>query len=184
MNLVDVDLVFFIIIRSSHYYLIVFNLNNPTIEIKDNIKDNHAIEVKYGFVRQIVLTSFCNFLRDVKHPKLEEIRLLEKNVKRLQMPSRTKKNTDCGIFVMHHMKTYYGSEEDWVCDITRETNKKNTQKKMITKLRYEYPSTILLHELNVLKDQAFAEIEEWSKVSAIDTKKFTEKRVKVILGRQ
>ncbi|KAI3736015.1 hypothetical protein L6452_15546 [Arctium lappa] len=134
--------VFFVIIRNFCYYIIVFNRKNPSIEIIDNMKDNIRLKSKYGLVPKRLLNCFYEFLKDIDHPKKEKMKLLEKNIERLQMPWRTK-----------------GNNVDY---IPEESKENNAQKKSIEKLRNKYATTILLHDLNEEKDKAMAEAYQWA----------------------
>lgn len=92
---------------------------------------------------------------------------------------RSKENTtDCGIFLMRHMETYLGKEENWDCGFQKKISSKCKcviyiclillffsnlklsshslfclQDKAIHSLRAKYCSTILLNQLN--KNRAF-----------------------------
>ncbi|KVI06841.1 Peptidase C48, SUMO/Sentrin/Ubl1, partial [Cynara cardunculus var. scolymus] len=122
-----VDLVFFIMLRGRHFYLVVFNLKKPSFLIIDNINHTQSIEEVYGIVPETLHSLFCNYLREVHHPKAYEMLQLQPEI--VDMDWRTKKNfVDCGVFAMRHMETFFGSKsKDWKCGLVKEGTKNKAQ---------------------------------------------------------
>ncbi|KAL8232465.1 hypothetical protein R6Q57_002243 [Mikania cordata] len=120
-NLKAFDMVFFPILEFSHYYLLVFELKNPTISVINNfhesiplvgMKDSADYYMKDSpcKVKQI----FVKFLERIKHPKTDEIHATQ--IQKVHRPWATKTNAvDCGILMMRHMEKFMGSREQFNC---------------------------------------------------------------------
>ncbi|CAI9271386.1 unnamed protein product [Lactuca saligna] len=59
LNIKDIDMVFFPVVRSAHIFVIVCNLKKPSIEILDNSAVEVDYEGKYGVIlKPLVCTQF------------------------------------------------------------------------------------------------------------------------------
>ncbi|KVI11261.1 Peptidase C48, SUMO/Sentrin/Ubl1, partial [Cynara cardunculus var. scolymus] len=112
----NVDLVFFPLLDKGHYYLVVFNLKNPSVVVIDNIyqevPDDDQLLQMYDFITDILQRLMIRHLNAVGHPVGRE--LDEIGQERLRMDWQTQNNfDDCGVFPMRHMETYMGDVRTW-----------------------------------------------------------------------
>ncbi|GJS40898.1 vacuolar-sorting receptor 1-like protein [Tanacetum coccineum] len=122
-----IDLVFFPICKSEHFYMVVFSLTKTTaMTILDNIPGTY--DSKYKDVCDLLVAR-------VKHtiPKLKW---------------KTKENFhDCGIFTLLHMETFDGGPASNLdCWLPVESQ---LQRDILRRLRFKFAMKILLHEINV-----------------------------------
>ncbi|KVH92035.1 Peptidase C48, SUMO/Sentrin/Ubl1 [Cynara cardunculus var. scolymus] len=107
----NVDLVFFPLLDKGHYYIVVFNLKNPSVVVIDNIyqevsDDDQHLQM-YDFIIDILQILMIMHLNAVGYPVGRE--LDEIGQERLRMDWQTQNNfDDCGVFAMRHMETYMG----------------------------------------------------------------------------
>ncbi|KAL8258449.1 hypothetical protein R6Q59_030490 [Mikania micrantha] len=155
LDLRKYDLIFFPIIETGHFYLVVFDFKSVAVTIIDNMVEEDSLvglkddtdffEKDTSFkVKQI----FEEYLEHVHHPKLSELKT-QVPVK-LKLPWATKKNvTDCGVFVMRHMEMYMGKgAKSFDCGFSKNHFKRTSQ---IKTLRKKYATRILLSDANNLK---------------------------------
>ncbi|KAI3802014.1 hypothetical protein L1987_30136 [Smallanthus sonchifolius] len=138
-----------------------FNLKKP----KTIIIDNSALgeyDAKFKGIPEKLKEAFVSFITDFAHPKTDEMD--DTVVKRFEMPWRTTVNSkDCDIFIMRHMETYMGEEENaWQCGFGVESE--NVQEKQIEDLRRKYCAKILLHEINELKHYIVEEMKKYLQI--------------------
>ncbi|PWA35976.1 ulp1 protease family, C-terminal catalytic domain-containing protein [Artemisia annua] len=157
----DIDMVFFpILLEKKHYYLIVFNLKTPKIELLDKNKSGSdvALEERYGETFRMMIRLFLGYLAFVEHPKFYSLRKVV--CKRLEMSWRTEDNCiDSGVFLMRHMETYMGSAlKNWKCGFK---NEELNQQNQIYELRKKYTSKILKSDINVNKKNVLYEVDEY-----------------------
>ncbi|KAL3617425.1 hypothetical protein CASFOL_037746 [Castilleja foliolosa] len=160
-NVVDlekIDLFFFPIIQSDHFYVICMNMKWKRVEIIDNSDalDKHPIEAKYQHVPATLVDSFLKFLvsNGLKHKAAAWKNI---NYIRLAMPWRDDTNKfDCGVFVMRHMETYMGETvRSWKCGLA------NDKPKMLKYMRVKYCAAILGSDININRDQVLAASKEY-----------------------
>ncbi|GJT29491.1 ulp1 protease family, C-terminal catalytic domain-containing protein [Tanacetum coccineum] len=154
-NISNIDMVLFpVLLAKSHYYLFVFNLKTPKIEILDNSKKgiNVALDERYG----------------------ESFTKLKAVCERLEMSWRTKNNiTDCGVFMMRHMETYMGYAKNWKCGFKNEGWEQQTQ---IYDLRKKYLSKILKSDLNCKRIFVLNELNQFRKLPNEEKVKYLKDR--------
>ncbi|PWA71630.1 ulp1 protease family, C-terminal catalytic domain-containing protein [Artemisia annua] len=161
----DVDLVFFpVLLEKSHYYLVVFNLKTPKIEIIDNSKNGSEADMKerYGKSLKKLRKYFLLYLGVKDHPRLELLKKVAFNI--LLMSWRTEENCiDCGVFMMRHMETYmgYNSAKNWKCGLKDEGPEQQNQ---IYELRKKYLSKILRSDINIKRSLVLDELEEYRRL--------------------
>ncbi|PWA60022.1 ulp1 protease family, C-terminal catalytic domain-containing protein [Artemisia annua] len=174
-NLLNMDLVFFNILRDSHYYIICFNLKYQKIEIIDNrLSDTEADEGSkfseidlitklYGKLPFVLINSFCDYLKKKNHPKFHIMRLCKPNI--LKMAWRTRRNeNDCGILVMRHMETYNGQKNEEGNSGLR--NEGEGQQGQLKILRRKYAAKILLSDENIHRKKIISESIEFLSLPA------------------
>lgn len=111
----DVDLVFFPIVNSNDWCIVVFNLKNPSVEILDNKyaapTDDDTMMKAYGYVTDILEMMMIKHLNSIGHPAgrvLDEV-----GQQRLEMDWQTRHNhKDYRIFMMRHMESYMGNKRE------------------------------------------------------------------------
>ncbi|PWA35250.1 ulp1 protease family, C-terminal catalytic domain-containing protein [Artemisia annua] len=168
-NLLNVDLVFFNILRDSHYYIICFNLKYHKIEIIDNrLSDTEADEGSKISEIDLISKLYGKLPFVLKnHPKFHIMRFCKPNI--LKMAWRTRRNeSDCGIFVMRHMETYNGKKvEEWNSGFR---NEGEGQKGQLKTLRRKYAAKILLSDENLHRKKIISESIEFLSLPAEDKK--------------
>ncbi|KAL8252281.1 hypothetical protein R6Q59_035974 [Mikania micrantha] len=144
-DLKSFDLVFFPILESNHFYVIVFELKNPAIYLLDNMHPGES-------GKHLMILYF----RECKNPKE---RLAMESIQALQLEWATTDNvTDCGIFVMRHMEMFRGSYKKFECGFKKvESQQKKKTKKQINTLRIKYASRILFSSINVHREKVLKE---------------------------
>ncbi|GJT83702.1 ulp1 protease family, C-terminal catalytic domain-containing protein [Tanacetum coccineum] len=118
----NATLVFFLVLLAkSHYYLLVFNLKTPKIEILDNSKNeiNVSLDDRYGESFKKLKKLFIECLSYSEHQSWKSMK--KAVCERIEMSWRTENNIiDCGIFMMRHMETYMGYAKNWKCGFKNE----------------------------------------------------------------
>ncbi|XP_063940339.1 uncharacterized protein LOC135149228 isoform X2 [Daucus carota subsp. sativus] len=141
----DVDMVFFPISKSEHFYLICYDIRNQGHFIIDNIKREGNRKQFYMRVPDILHSHFCNYIQIKGNlPLSRRIRRFKRTY--LSMPWQTSCNsTDCGIFVMRHMETFKGDPKKWDSGLAEEGIIQDHQ---LRRLRFKYNTAILSSGLN------------------------------------
>ncbi|KAL4561794.1 hypothetical protein LXL04_033968 [Taraxacum kok-saghyz] len=141
--------VFLPVLKSEHFYLIVFNMKRIECVVIDNSWVDVPMEAKYGTVPVDMVDLFTRYLTTRIHPKANKV----KNVipYRFFMSWMTKKNkVDCAVFVMRHMETYKGEKmEKWTASLEMECDSLQEQ---LNELRWKYVTKMPLSDMNLLKD--------------------------------
>ncbi|PWA49141.1 hypothetical protein CTI12_AA484260 [Artemisia annua] len=168
--LAEIELAFFPIQVSGHFYVAVFNLKKSpsSMVILDN--SPHTYAVKYKDACDLLKEFFARFLLEHKHPKADNVMNVRGRV--LQPKWKTNDNhVDCGVFAMIHMESYVGEPvKDWDAGLCQESD---MQVSLLRRMRFKIATKILLHELNLhsqkMYDLAFQfqEIEEQQRISII-----------------
>ncbi|PWA56718.1 Peptidase C48, SUMO/Sentrin/Ubl1 [Artemisia annua] len=141
-------MVFFPIISSDHYYVIVFNIQKGYAVIIDNSESDATYEGKYKDVYDLVKGVFLMHLMAYQHSK-EQIMIKDFKPKILKMKWRTKEEkTDCGVYMMAHMESYEGETAvaKWKTGLLDEKHKGHREQ--LDNLRSKYAAKIILHEEN------------------------------------
>ncbi|KAL2901056.1 Tumor necrosis factor ligand superfamily member 12 [Bienertia sinuspersici] len=107
-TLEKVDLVFFLVVASGHYYLLCINFMKGSLELIDNrLLDNNI-----SFLRAFA-TFYATFQSTKNKNMFEEI--CNFKTKTLKMKWRSNDNyDDCGVYLLKHMQTYHGEKDiEW-----------------------------------------------------------------------
>ncbi|KVH91295.1 hypothetical protein Ccrd_006691 [Cynara cardunculus var. scolymus] len=157
----NVDLVFFPLLEKGHYYLVVFNLKNPSVVVIDNryqeVSDDDQLLQMYDFITDIMQRLMIRHLNVVGHPARRE--LDEIGQERLRMDWQTRNNfDDYGVFAMRHMETYMGDVRTWNTGLSKEGK---TQEIQIASLRMKYVAKLLVSNYNKKKEYVVKEVEKF-----------------------
>ncbi|PWA64130.1 lectin protein kinase family protein [Artemisia annua] len=151
MQMEDVDLVFFPIISSEHYYLIVLNIQKGNAVIIDNSESDATYDGKYKDNYDLVKGVFLRHLKTYENSKEEMLseKLNKFKPKLLKMNWRTREERiDCGVYMMAHMELYEGETvaAKWKTGLLEEKDKGHREQ--IDNLRSKYAAKIILHQEN------------------------------------
>nr|KAJ0193984.1 hypothetical protein LSAT_V11C800443470 [Lactuca sativa] len=162
LNIKDIDMVFFLVVKSAHIFVIVFNLKKPSIEILDNSAVEGDYEGKYGVIMKPLKILFVRYFKEINHPRANAISKESIKPQRLEMSWRTVKNkVDCGVFAMIHMETYMGQPlSKWKPGLHKESA---VQQTTLEKLRQRYAHIMLTSEINMLKAKVLDLAEKYQK---------------------
>ncbi|KAM0015855.1 putative papain-like cysteine peptidase superfamily [Helianthus debilis subsp. tardiflorus] len=170
MNLATYDLVFFPIQLAMHYFLVCFDLKNPTIFVVDSIDmktkkrlkkaereldEKHVQDMNEKVLK--VRHHFANYLQSVGHVKTSVIRA--QTPKWVKLRWATYGNyVESGIYMMRHMETYMVKRErNFECGFALGGAK---QKQQLLSLKKKYAAKILLSDANILRGDIAKVIEE------------------------
>ncbi|GJZ48612.1 ulp1 protease family, C-terminal catalytic domain-containing protein, partial [Tanacetum coccineum] len=108
LALSGIDLAFFPICFSGHFYVVVFSITNTTsMTILDNMDSGATYDSKYKQPCDLLKKLFASHLRLYGHERHSKIGRLKARISKLKW--KTKANVkDCGIFTMLHMESYMG----------------------------------------------------------------------------
>nr|GMD03338.1 uncharacterized protein LOC109168900 [Ipomoea batatas] len=146
----EVDLMFFPIIRSEHYFLLCFDFRRYRFEIIDNSSSSKPKKDKYGeclIDMQDMLQEFFT----KSHPG-RSILCAGVEPKIMQMSWRDVNNKiDCGVYLMRHMETYTGQAVSaWVCGLVK------GEYSTLQKLRMKYMKELVLSDYNLHRSSNLA----------------------------
>ncbi|KAL3638093.1 hypothetical protein CASFOL_017963 [Castilleja foliolosa] len=158
LNVKDIDMLFFPICQSDHFYVICFDLKLRRAEILDNSPalEDADITTKYSHIPTTLGGMVKTFLEssgiNIKAQFLKKL-----NFDRLKMHWRDENNrVDCGVYAMRHMETYMGgSLKSWRCGLSK--NNPRTMKY----LRVRYTAALLGSEINTHRDRVVAEAKKY-----------------------
>uniref|UniRef100_A0A164Y8A6 Ubiquitin-like protease family profile domain-containing protein n=1 Tax=Daucus carota subsp. sativus TaxID=79200 RepID=A0A164Y8A6_DAUCS len=145
VRLEDLSMIFFPMIASNHHYVVVYDLRSPSMEILDNRRSDRTLLQLYGDQIDVLHKHFTMFLNKKKASK--SIDYFSIVPERLEMEWQTVYNdVDCGVFVMHHMGTYFGGgTSSWDAKIKKESYEQVMQ---LNDLRQDMLHTILTSNNN------------------------------------
>ncbi|KAL3648725.1 hypothetical protein CASFOL_005128 [Castilleja foliolosa] len=153
LNVKAIDMLFFPICQSDHFYVICFDLKLRHAEILDNSPslEDADITVKYSHIPTTLTFLESNGI-NIKAQFLKKLKF-----DRLKMHWRDESNrVDCGVYAMRHMETYMGgSLKSWRCGLS-----KNNQRTM-KYLRVRYTAALLGSEINTHRDRVVAEAKKY-----------------------
>ncbi|KAL3618811.1 hypothetical protein CASFOL_037334 [Castilleja foliolosa] len=122
LNVKDIDMLFFPICQSDHFYVICFDLKFRRAEILDNSPalENADITTKYSHIPTTLGGMVKTFLESSGINRKAQF-LKKLNFHRLKMHWRDENNrVDCGVYAMRHMETYMGgSLKSWRCGLSK-----------------------------------------------------------------
>ncbi|KAJ9558199.1 hypothetical protein OSB04_012813 [Centaurea solstitialis] len=157
----DMDLAFFPIVDGVYFYLIVFDLKNPSITIIDNrvwkSANEEAVMNRYKHVSDVLQHIMVTHLISVGHGAARE--MSEVTPVRVAMAWQTYHNAyDSGIFLMRHMETYMGDIKSWKTGFDPEGQSQQTQ---LHDLKKKYATKMIKHKQNFMKGVMLAEVKEF-----------------------
>ncbi|KAK9049898.1 hypothetical protein SSX86_031134 [Deinandra increscens subsp. villosa] len=137
------------------WYLMVFDLKNPSILVIDNFTDSttpvslkDAIDYHMKDSPYKVKDMIVRYLEFVGHKRALELK--EAKIHRLKITWPTQKNVlDCAIFLMRHMEKFMGGGEEFEAVFS---SNGMTKKKQVKLLRKKYAFQILCGNANKMKD--------------------------------
>ncbi|XP_063942886.1 uncharacterized protein LOC135150490 [Daucus carota subsp. sativus] len=152
----DIDLIFFPIHDVDHYYVVCFNIKNPSIEIIDNNRIADGSNAVYDGLPECLQQHFVSYLETSSPAKSKQLGSV--SIVRLDMKWRTMYNkVDSGVFAINHMETYKGNGlRNWECKFAYE--KGVQQKKQLEKACQIYASKIIYSPINLYKNKMVNEI--------------------------
>ncbi|GKB88246.1 ulp1 protease family, C-terminal catalytic domain-containing protein, partial [Tanacetum coccineum] len=162
LALSGIDLAFFPICFSGHFYVVVFSITNTTsMTILDNMDSGATYDSKYKQPCDLLKKLFASHLRLYGHERHSKIGRLKARIPKLKW--KTKANVkDYGIFSMLHMESYMGqTAKTWDCGLVAESKQ---QCDMLRQLRFKFATKILLHEINVHAQKMIRYAEEFDKI--------------------
>ncbi|GJU08363.1 ulp1 protease family, C-terminal catalytic domain-containing protein [Tanacetum coccineum] len=170
-SLSEVELAFFPIYASGHFYLVVFNIKKGLMIILDNSDCGETYTSKYKDACELQKKFFSRYLSENNHPLHEKVAKVKARIPKLKW-STTKNHVDCGVFLMIHMESYIGEPAArWNVGLCTESH---TQDSLLRRMRYKIAAKILLHELNIHSQKMFdlaykfeTENDEHSRISII-----------------
>ncbi|KAJ8438667.1 hypothetical protein Cgig2_031632 [Carnegiea gigantea] len=142
----EMDLVFFVILRKEHYFLLCFDMVRGKITIINNRILKTTVDEKYEECHHIMVGNFHKYMHKTLHPGSRKIK--EFDIEYLELPWQDEVNVhDCSIFVMRHMDSYQGQDSScWDAGF----GKKNKEQ-YLRLLRPIYCARILMHPINKLR---------------------------------
>ncbi|KAK9049314.1 hypothetical protein SSX86_031719 [Deinandra increscens subsp. villosa] len=151
MDMKCFDLVVVPVFENRHYYVVMFDMRNPSVEVVDNMdeeficRDVGCAYIDMGTPAKIKYLLF-NYIEGVKHPIAKF--LLRTHISRKKVEWSTVDNdTDCGVFAMRHMEMYKGRYEPFECGFSLA---KDVQDAQLTNLRMRYATKIMSSPSNVI----------------------------------
>ncbi|KAJ9554627.1 hypothetical protein OSB04_018672 [Centaurea solstitialis] len=148
-EILDIDLVFFPVIRNEQFYVICFDMKHATSHILDDIGIHDDDEGRYGAIPKLLHDMFMTCLYhygDRRTINFEDI-----GPQRVMIRcGKTETHKDHIIFMMRHMETFHGVHgKKWDCGLHEQGYTQYWQLKM---LRYKYVTKILLTDINEVKE--------------------------------
>ncbi|KAK9080242.1 hypothetical protein SSX86_001918 [Deinandra increscens subsp. villosa] len=153
IHLKGVDLLLIPVEESDCFYLMVFDLTNPSILVIDSFhskkplvrlvdsSDYYKKDSAYK-MKSIV----CGYLQSHSHPMTHRFTRLK--ISRVPIDWATSSySTQNRVFLMRHMEKYFGQNKVFQCDFSKHGSQKNCQ---LNKLRNKYAAAIMLSEVNLL----------------------------------
>ncbi|KAL3644388.1 hypothetical protein CASFOL_012320 [Castilleja foliolosa] len=158
LNVKAIDMLFFPICQSDHFYVICFDLKLRRAEILDNSPslEDADITTKYSHIPTTLGGMVKTFLEssgiNIKAQFLKKL-----NFDRLKMHWRDENNrVDCGVYAMRHIETYMGgSLKSWRCGLSK------NNPRMMKYLRVRYTAALLGSEINTHRDRVVAEAKKY-----------------------
>ncbi|GJU64964.1 ulp1 protease family, C-terminal catalytic domain-containing protein [Tanacetum coccineum] len=153
ISLSEVDMAFFPICASGHFYVVVFHLKSPSaMIILDNSDCGETYNSKYKAVCEALKKFFARHLKKYNHPKHNSISKLKHRIPKLKW-STTKNHSDCGVFTMMHLEHYFGKPAgQWDFGLCVESDE---QVSMLRRMRFKIAGKILLNEFNIHVEKMF-----------------------------
>ncbi|KAJ8451708.1 hypothetical protein Cgig2_018342 [Carnegiea gigantea] len=107
LDLNTTDLVFFPILKSEHFFLVVFQFADKIVNIIDNLTLPEKPSTRYGDCATLLVQTLLLKVSNPTWPS-QSIRIYVKTDYHDNINLH-----DCGIYTMRHMETYYGDLQSW-----------------------------------------------------------------------
>nr|GMC73972.1 uncharacterized protein LOC109158392 [Ipomoea batatas] len=150
LDINDADLIFFLVLRHGHYFLICINVKASKLEIIDNksLVSGVTMKDKYGDCTTLLVTALKEYLALGSSALFWKVDELTEEV--VDMSWKESENyIDCGLFVMRHMETYKGTLKKWNPGFKK---KAKLNEEFLIGLRARYAATIIKWSANILKN--------------------------------
>nr|GMC66476.1 uncharacterized protein LOC109158392 [Ipomoea batatas] len=132
LDIIDVDLIFFPVLRHGYYFLICINIKASKVEIIDNkaLVPGVTKKDKYGDCTNLLVDELTEEVVDMNWKETDNY-------------------IDCGLFVMRHMETYNGTLKKWNLGFRK---KASLNEDFLLGLRARYAAAIIRWRANTLKN--------------------------------
>uniref|UniRef100_A0A803MVY3 Ubiquitin-like protease family profile domain-containing protein n=1 Tax=Chenopodium quinoa TaxID=63459 RepID=A0A803MVY3_CHEQI len=154
LDLDAAECIFFPFKKEDHYFVVVINFRNETVDQLDSTEyeDTEEWESIKTFIKETV-NQIQKFLNKRKHPKAEK--MLNYNVRLIELPfQKVRQDNYSGSYLLLHMKAYDGVNSLGLGSIKHE----------FKRLKHHHITTlllILLNEENQMQTKLLANVEEW-----------------------
>ncbi|KVI03235.1 hypothetical protein Ccrd_018472 [Cynara cardunculus var. scolymus] len=102
----NIDLVFFPIVETSFFYIVVFNLKRPSIVIIDSENQDGIVDDIYGSSTVVLQDMMIMHLLREGHDAWKVYAEMNQDQIKTRWQSR-ENSVDCGVMLMRHMETYF-----------------------------------------------------------------------------
>ncbi|XP_031104205.1 uncharacterized protein LOC116007623 [Ipomoea triloba] len=150
LDITDADLIFFLVLRHGHYFLICINIKASKVEIIDNkaLVCGVTMKDKYGDCTTLLVTTLKEYLALGSFDLFWKVDELTEEVVDINW-KESENYIDCGLFVMRHKETYNGTMQKWNPGFRK---KANLNEDFLIGLRARYAATIIRWRANTLKN--------------------------------
>ncbi|KAJ9545058.1 hypothetical protein OSB04_024765 [Centaurea solstitialis] len=158
INMRNIDLVFFPFVDNIGFYVVVFNLKQPSIMIIDS-QDRDGISTDLYNLKTYELQDLMTMhLRQVGHRAASAFEEIQQETLKMRWQGRGN-DVDFGVILMRIMETYMGGDvRTWDNGLYKERTK---QKRQLKNLRTKYISKILFSKVNNKKEAVVAEVQRF-----------------------
>ncbi|KAK9072042.1 hypothetical protein SSX86_008474 [Deinandra increscens subsp. villosa] len=152
-HLKGVDLLLLPVEDSDSFYLMVFDLTNPSILVIDSFHSKKPLvrlvdssDYYHKDSAYKMKTLVCAYLQSRSHQMSQRFKSMK--ISRVPIDWATSSySIQNRIFLMRHMEKYYGQNKIFQCNFSKHGSQKNSQ---LNKLRNKYAAAIMLSEINIL----------------------------------
>ncbi|KVH99489.1 hypothetical protein Ccrd_022277 [Cynara cardunculus var. scolymus] len=158
INMRNVDLVFFLVVEPSFYYVLVFDLKRPSVAILDSQNRDGKVDDIYGASTVGLQDMMIMHLLKKGHGAWKVYPEMDQD--HIKTRWQFRENTvDAGVILMRHMDTFFGGDVmKWECGLYKEGTK---QKRQLKDLRTKYCSKMLLSDENIRKTSIVSDVERF-----------------------
>ncbi|CAI9291063.1 unnamed protein product [Lactuca saligna] len=155
-----VHLVFLLVHKKNHFYIICINLEEPTVDAIDNRNSVAKFSRAYRDAPNELKIPFSRYLMRVNHKSALTLEGVEPE--RVNMNWCTRDNhVDYGFFCMRHLETYIGDKTvNWTRGLPKESKQ---QQSVLNDLRIKYLTKILLSDVNTQRLKIIAQTTKFAK---------------------
>ncbi|KAI3674521.1 hypothetical protein L2E82_52202 [Cichorium intybus] len=157
----ELKLVFFPIKDEKNLYSLVFNLEKVDYILLNSTNYGAPGMRIYGNIPLLLKKYFINYLKTVGYKKMNLIKKV--TPRRVLVPwQETHATQDNGVFLMRHMETYIGQEDNnWTVGLGKQESKRD---KRLTNLRILYIVRLAMHEININRSKLQEQVLEFGKI--------------------